>query len=152
MKKHPFRSALTLTSAASLAVLLTAPVQAFEFQSKSGEVTGSWDTTVAYSQAWRIQSPDCRLIANANGGCGRSPNIDDGDLNFGTDLYSRAFKAVTEISMNYKNVGAFLRGSAFWDPADTEAKAAPIARRCRAPAMTWSANIRVCWMHSFTQV
>jgi len=116
MKKHPFRSALTLASAASLAALFTAPVQAFEFQSKSGEVTGSWDTTVAYSQAWRIQSPDCRLIATANGGCGRSPNIDDGDLNFGTDLYSRAFKAVTEISMNYKNVGAFLRGSAFWDP------------------------------------
>ncbi len=116
MIKHPLGHGLTMTSAALFTVLSIAPVQAFEFQSKSGELTGSWDTTVSYSQAWRIQSPDCRLIANANGGCGRSPNIDDGDLNFGTDLYSRAFKAVTEVSVSYHNVGAFLRGSAFWDP------------------------------------
>ncbi|HUI58807.1 MAG TPA: DUF1302 family protein, partial [Steroidobacteraceae bacterium] len=46
-----------------------------------GELNGSWDTTIAYGQSWRVANPDCRLIAIADGGCGRSPNIDDGDLN-----------------------------------------------------------------------
>jgi len=68
---------------------------AWDFQSKDGAFTGSWDTTFTYGQAWRVASRDCRLIAIADGGCGRSPNIDDGDLNYGTDMYSRALKALT---------------------------------------------------------
>ncbi|MGH8263777.1 MAG: DUF1302 family protein, partial [Steroidobacteraceae bacterium] len=56
--------------------------QAIDFSNSSGTVTGNWDTTVTYGQAWRVQSPDCNLIATADGGCGRSPNIDDGDLNY----------------------------------------------------------------------
>jgi hypothetical protein len=55
----------------------------------TGSFTGSWDTTLTYGQAWRIESRDCRLIAIADGGCGRSPNIDDGDLNYDTDMFSR---------------------------------------------------------------
>ena len=55
------------------------------------------NTTISYGQAWRIQSRDCNLVAIADGGCGRSPNIDDGNLNYDTGLYSSAFKAVTEL-------------------------------------------------------
>jgi Protein of unknown function (DUF1302) len=99
-----------------------APVYAIDFSNESGSVTGSWDTTLSYGQAWRIQSRDCDLVAIADGGCGRSPNIDDGNLNYGTGMYSRAFKAVSELSLNYKNMGAFVRGSALLDDAadDTE--------------------------------
>ena len=68
--------------------LVSPATYAWDFQSDDGSFTGSWDTTFTYGQAWRIESRDCRLIAIADGGCGRSPNIDDGDLNYGTDMYS----------------------------------------------------------------
>ncbi|MEZ5459843.1 MAG: DUF1302 domain-containing protein [Steroidobacteraceae bacterium] len=110
---RPRRWALGLLGGVALAV--SGAAQAFEFQSESGELTGSWDTTLSYGQAWRIQSRDCNLVAIANGGCGRSPNIDDGNINYSTGLYSRAFKAVTELSVNYRNVGAFVRASALHD-------------------------------------
>ncbi len=114
--------ALALSAAALCAIHEAAAV---EFSNDSGTLTGSWDTTLSYGQAWRIESRDCRLVATANGGCGRSPNIDDGNLNYGTDLYSSAFKAVTELSVNYRQVGAFVRASGFYD---LEAKDSPTAR------------------------
>src|ERR1041384_2061230 len=85
---------------------------AWDFQNDSGTFSGSWDTTLTYGQAWRVEGRDCRLIAIADGGCGRSPNIDDGDLNYDTDMFSRALKALTEVSLNYRGVGAFVRGPA----------------------------------------
>ena len=90
---------------------------AWDFQNDDGTFTGSWDTTLTYGQAWRIESRDCRLIAIADGGCGRSPNIDDGDLNYGTNMFSRALKGLTEISLNYRGVGAFVRASGLYDDA-----------------------------------
>ena len=74
------------------------------------------------------QDPDCNLIATADGGCGRSPNIDDGNLNYRDDLFSRAFKAVTEVSVQRGNFGAFVRGSALYDVAG-DGQATRIARR-----------------------
>ena len=102
-------------AAVGAALLGSAAAQAFEFQNEAGTLTGSWDTTLSYGQAWRIQSRDCRLVGTANGGCGRSPNIDDGNINHSTDLYSRALKASTDLSVNYKRVGAFVRASGFYD-------------------------------------
>lgn len=107
--------AIAVVATATLACGAASDALAFEFQSQSGAVTGNWDTTVTYGQAWRVQSRDCRLIANADGGCGRSPNIDDGDLNYATDLFSRALKASTEVSLRYRNVGAFVRASGLYD-------------------------------------
>lgn len=99
----------------AVALLVSGAAQAVDFANSSGTVTGSWDTTLSYGQAWRIQDPDCNLIATADGGCGRSPNIDDGNLNYRDDLFSRAFKAVTEVSVQRGNFGAFVRGSALYD-------------------------------------
>lgn len=120
MTKHfrGTRRALALTaSAAALAAGMggAGAAHAIDFQNDAGTLTGSWDTTLSYGQAWRIQGRDCNLIATANGGCGRSANIDDGNINYGTDMYSRAFKAVTELSVRYKSVGAFVRASGFYD-------------------------------------
>src|SRR3954468_21410992 len=108
VRSLPIAAALALASPASYA---------WDFQSKDGTFTGSWDTTFTYGQAWRIESRDCRLIAIADGGCGRSPNIDDGDLNYDTDMFARALKALTEVSLNYRGVGAFVRASALYDDA-----------------------------------
>jgi hypothetical protein len=95
--------------------LVTAPAFAFDFGNDAGTFTGSWDTTFTYGTAYRIQDTDCNLIAVADGGCGRSPNIDDGNLNFGTGSYTRAFKVLTELGLNYGNFGVFVRGSALYD-------------------------------------
>jgi len=94
---------------------LSPSAQAFDFSSSSGSLTGSWDTTVTYGQAARIQDSDCNLIAIADGGCGRSPNIDDGNLNFETGTYTRALKVVTELGLNTDHFGVFVRGSALYD-------------------------------------
>jgi hypothetical protein len=108
VRSLPIVAALGLASPAAYA---------WDFQNQDGTFSGSWDTTLTYGQAWRIESRDCRLIAIADGGCGRSPNIDDGDLNYDTDMYSRALKALTELSLNYRGFGAFVRGSALYDDA-----------------------------------
>jgi hypothetical protein len=106
--------ARSLPIVATLA-LASPAAYSWDFQNDAGTFSGSWDTTLTYGQAWRIESRDCRLIAIADGGCGRSPNIDDGNLNYRDDLFSRAFKAVTEVSVQSGNFGAFVRGSALYD-------------------------------------
>ena len=100
---------------------------AWDFQNADGTFSGSWDTTLTYGQAWRIESRDCRLIAIADGGCGRSPNIDDGNLNYDTDMYSQALKALTEISLNYRGFGAFVRASALYDNVAADTQRTPLA-------------------------
>jgi hypothetical protein len=99
---------------------------AWDFQNADGTLTGSWDTTLTFGQAWRIESRDCRLIAIADGGCGRSPNIDDGNLNWDTDMYSQALKALTELSLNYKNVGIFVRASGLYDNVADNTQRTPL--------------------------
>src|SRR5205807_1392483 len=90
---------------------------AVSFRGDSGNWTLSWDTTVGYGQGWRLSRPDCRLIAIANGGCGYSPNIDDGDLNYlQKATFTEALTGVTERSLNYRDkAGVFVRGSGLYD-------------------------------------
>ncbi len=104
---------------------------AWDFQNDEGTFNGSWDTTFTYGQAWRIEERDCRLIAIANGGCGRSPNIDDGNLNYGTDMYSRALKVLTELSLDYRNFGAFVRASALYDDAAGNTQRTPLSEKSK---------------------
>ena len=118
--------ARSLPIVATLA-LASPAAYAWDFQNDAGTFSGSWDTTLTYGQAWRIESRDCRLIAIADGGCGRSPNIDDGNLNYDTDMYSRALKVLTELSLNYRSVGAFVRASALYDDAADNTQRTPLA-------------------------
>jgi len=120
--------ARSLPIVATLA-LASPAAYAWDFQNDSGTFSGSWDTTFTYGQAWRIESRDCRLIAIADGGCGRSPNIDDGNLNYDTDMYSRAAKVLTELSLNYRGVGAFVRGSALYDDAAGNTQRTPLSEK-----------------------
>ena len=110
---HITRRGGLITAAVAAGFIVLPKAQAMDFN--WGDARGSWDTTLSYGQAWRISDPDCNLIATADGGCGRSPNIDDGDLNYGTGVISKAFKAVSELSLQWNNVGAFVRGSALYD-------------------------------------
>ncbi|GAC1451185.1 MAG: DUF1302 domain-containing protein [Steroidobacteraceae bacterium] len=110
------RSSRLATAAAYLGALICADAHAINFQSASGNWSGSWDTTIGYGQGWRATGRDCHLIGIADGGCGYSPNIDDGDLNYGKGTYTQAFTGVTELSLKYKDkAGIFVRASGLYD-------------------------------------
>ena len=106
-----------LAAAACLAVLGSAPAPAVEWKSDSGDWSLSWDTTIGYAQGWRVSGPDCRIIATANGGCGYSPNVDNGDLNYlARATFSEAATGVTELSLNYHDRwGVFVRADGLYD-------------------------------------
>src|SRR5215469_4004239 len=116
-KVHTGRALGVAAFAACLAVAVGPRAYAFTFSSGSGDWTGSWDTTIGYGQGWRIVNPDCRLIAIANGGCGYSPNIDDGDLNYlHKKVFTEALTGVTELQLKYKDkAGIFVRASGLYD-------------------------------------
>ena len=75
------RSSVAALAGAVCLVAATA-ASALNWQFGSGDWSLSWDTTIGYGQGWRVAKPDCRLIGSADGGCGYSPNIDNGDLNY----------------------------------------------------------------------
>jgi hypothetical protein len=110
------------------AILAPAAAQAVDFA--SGGWNGSFDTTVSFGQTWREQSRDPRLIGTANGGSGRSPNIDDGNINYRKGRVSSAYKMVAELSLDHgDNFGVFVRGSALYDTLveDSRTERTPIS-------------------------
>jgi hypothetical protein len=108
-------------SALVAAILAPNAAQAVDFA--AGGWNGSFDTTVSFGQTWRQESRDPRLIGTANGGSGRSPNIDDGNLNYRKGRVSSAYKLVSELSLDRgENFGIFVRGSALYDTLVEDAK------------------------------
>jgi hypothetical protein len=102
-------------TAIALALMVGAP-SAFAFEFKSGEVTGSFDTTVSLGAQWRMQSRDPALVSIANGGTSRDPNADDGNLRYDRgDVVSTLLKATHDLELKYRNFGAFVRASYFYD-------------------------------------
>lgn len=102
----------TLLAGALLSVIAP-PVLAFDFS--SGELTGSFDTTVTAGVSFRVQDADPKNIGFANGGTRWSVNGDDGNLNYDTGLFSAAFRATHELALDYRNFGVFVRGTYFYD-------------------------------------
>ena len=104
-------------TAACVLAGVTPGARAASWKDSSGEWSFNWDTTIGYAQGWRVSDQDCRLIASANGGCGYSPNIDNGNLNFpATATFSQAATGVTELAFNYKEKwGLFVRASGLYD-------------------------------------
>lgn len=133
MKKPSLRvSGLRIkpVAAAVLLALSAGPVYAVSFESESGEVKGSFDTTMSIGAAWRMESRDPSLVGITNGGTARDPNSDDGNLNYdkGEAVYS-AIKFTHDFELSYKNYGMFLRGTYFFDPVnDTNEFLGPQAR------------------------
>ena len=125
--------------------------EAASFKSDSGDWTLSWDTTIGYGQGWRVSPLDCRLVAIANGGCGYSPNIDDGDLNYPKNAtFSEALSGTTELALNYKDkFGAFVRASGLydWKVMDDATGRTPLS--ATTPRAS-SAATCACWMPSAT--
>jgi hypothetical protein len=124
----------------ALAAAVLAPGAASAIDFTAGGWNGSLNTTVTYGEMWRGEARDPRLIGTANGGSGRSPNIDDGNLNYRQGRVSSAFKLVSEFALDRDNYGLFVRGSALYDDlvedADTERTEISKAGRNLAGAYT----------------
>jgi len=124
MIQRPLPLSLRIAVRATLVAALCAPGAALAIDFEAGDWTGSLNTTVSFGQLWRDEPRDPRLIGTANGGTGRSPNIDDGNLNYREGRVSSAYKLVTELALDRGNFGLFVRGSALYDDliedADTD--------------------------------
>lgn len=97
-----------------LAMLWATPAAAFQFE--LGEVQGSFDSTLSYGLSWRMDKQDKDIISLQEGGRAFSGNFDDGNLNYDEgDLISNTAKITSDLALDYRNFGIFLRGSAFYD-------------------------------------
>ena len=90
-----------------------------------GEVDGILDVTVAYGLLVRTQSRDQDFIGIGNGGRADSVNGDDGTLNYDTGLISNELRLSADLTLLWRNFGAFVRGYGFYDFA-TELKNVPL--------------------------
>ena len=124
-----------LVTLASTAVLLMASgAQAVDF--RHGELSGSLQSQFSFGYSVRISDPDKNNVSQA-ANAGRSiadddweqgsyptgsfgDNQQDGQLNYGGgDVFSAPFRTMHELSMDWRNYGAFVRGNFFYDPVNT---------------------------------
>lgn len=102
---------------ATIGLMGSIPAQAFQFD-VTDEVKGSFDTTLTYGALWRVSGQDKENIGLSNGGSKASVNYDNGNQNYERgDLVSSLFKMSNDISLDYKNFGAFVRVLSFYDHA-----------------------------------
>ncbi|MBQ0715251.1 MAG: DUF1302 domain-containing protein [Paraperlucidibaca sp.] len=102
---------------AAVGLMGSIPAQAFQFD-VTDEVKGSFDTTLTYGALWRVTGQDKNLLAPTNGGVRNSANYDNGNANYERgDLVSSLFKMTNDVSLDYKNFGAFFRVLSFYDHA-----------------------------------
>ena len=102
---------------AAVGLMGSIPAHAFQFD-VTDEVTASVDTTLTYGALWRVTAQDKNLLLPANGGVRNSGNYDNGNANYERgDLVSSLFKMTNDVSLDYKNFGAFFRVLSFYDHA-----------------------------------
>lgn len=73
------------------------------------------DSTISYGLQWRVQDRDKDIIGLANGGTKHSCNYDDGNLNYDTGLIGNAVKLTSDLDIDARLFGIFVRGSGFYD-------------------------------------
>lgn len=118
------RHALALAVAVASG-LIASPSHAVLFGDEDG-LSGSFDSTLSYGFASRLQSPDCHLLGNDSGGCNTGTdndlgryynpargngyanadinysNADDGNLNYRKhDVFSQVLKGTHELSLRF---------------------------------------------------
>lgn len=127
MKTHTRFFRLKPAAAVLLALCAPAAVHAFEIKNQAGEVIGSFDTTISLGASWRMQGRDPGLVGITNGGTSRSPNEDDGNLNYNKNkLFSNPLKVTHELELKRGNLGFFGRGMYFYDFAYYDQTVSPV--------------------------
>ena len=102
-------SALLPIGTLAVGMLLHAlPAQAVEFG--SGELQGSFDTTLSHGLTFRVADRDQDLVIGVD-----SVNDNDGNLNYDKGLVSNTSKFTSDLELSYADSGAFVRASGFCD-------------------------------------
>lgn len=78
-------------------------------------VDGLLDLTASYGLGVRIDDADKKLVAIANGGKRTSANQDDGTLNYNQGVLSNALRLNADLTLSWRQFGAYIRGFAFYD-------------------------------------
>ncbi|MBI5444099.1 MAG: DUF1302 family protein, partial [Deltaproteobacteria bacterium] len=104
---------LPKAAGAAILVLAASSAQAFRVDTGNPDLKLSWDTTLKYSAAFRVEGQSDTLVSAA-----RNPsnvNQDDGDRNFDRGLISNRFDLFSELDAIYKGFGLRLSGAAWYD-------------------------------------
>ena len=114
-----------------LAALLPALCHAVDF--RAGSVEGLFDLTAAYGVGVRVEDVNEELVAVANGGKRDSANNDDGDLNYDRGIISNALRLNADLTLVWKQFGAYVRGFALYDyeNQDVERERTPLSNDAR---------------------
>ena len=116
-----------VAGAVALGSLLHAlSVPAIEFG--EGEVRGSLDTTISHGATWRVGARDegrARSFLSAND--------NDGNLNYDRGIVSNTSKFTADLDLDYRNFGAFVRATGFFDfeNEDGERDRTPLSSEAR---------------------
>tara|TARA_R110000822_G_scaffold173299_2_gene312916 strand:+ start:13335 stop:14984 length:1650 start_codon:yes stop_codon:yes gene_type:complete len=100
-----------------LAVACTAmgvgSAHAFQIDTGNPDLRISWDNTIKYSAAWRLNNARDSV---ADDSIGVQANTNDGDQNFDRGLISNRFDLLSEFGLRYKrDYGLRLSGAAWYD-------------------------------------
>ena len=104
-----------LIIALGVLLLCLIPCTAVSWDFRVADVEGLANVSLAYGLLSRMQGRDKDIIAIANGGTFPSANADDGDLNQDPGLVSNMVKTTGEVTLRWRNFGAYVRGFAFYD-------------------------------------
>lgn len=111
---HPFPQLASTVRANPLALAvalamatLALPASAGVIETDTPGLKITWDNVAKYSAAFRVASPQQALLAN--------PNADDGDRNFSRGLISNRVDLLSELDIQYQDIGARLSGAAWYD-------------------------------------
>ncbi|WP_185267289.1 DUF1302 domain-containing protein [Halopseudomonas xiamenensis] len=104
---------------AALALSASLNAQAFQFDTGVEGLTTRLDTTVKYSNAFRVKGYDDNIVVGP-GTSNPNFNLDDGDRNFSSGLISNRLDLMTELDIRYGDVGARVSGAAWYDTVYNE--------------------------------
>ena len=139
------RRRLACGAAASLLAGTALPAAAFKFD-LGGGFSGAFDSTVSYGIQMRMQTQNCTLISQDNGGCAALTaelpeasqdayflNADDGDLNYHNhDLVSEVVKGTHELQLKMPwDLSFFGRVSELYDWRIGETERTPLDSEAR---------------------
>lgn len=116
---NPRFRALSLAVGAGLSFLATT---ASAFQFSSGDLRGSFDTTLSAGALYRLNDPSRNYYGTSNGGLQTSVNTDDGNLNYDQGVVSQLFKGSHDLQISWHELGFFARGYYFVDSAADDTK------------------------------
>lgn len=110
--RQPARHLVLLCATTVALTVWTANVGAMELEVDDLDFKLRWDSTVKYSNAFRMAKQSQAVLGTYN------PNLDDGDRNFNRGLISNRLDVLSEFDVVYQNsVGLRLSAAGWYDTA-----------------------------------